>query len=291
MDDILPELVEDFERVSKEIGSELYRGKNTVGIYDVLKAHYLIVDKFAREGEGIGGVGPRDVNLLHSTLSRQVTGFSGRQKWQGDLDICATLFFGLVKNHAFYDGNKRTALLTLLFHLWKLGRVPTIKQKRLEQLALRTAMNQLALYNSYARFQKFKDRDVMFLSHFLHKNTRKQDRRTYMITYRQLDIILRKFNFKLANPSKNFIDVVREEEVLTWRKFRLERTLKETRVAHIPFPGMNKQVCTRDIKYVRKATGLTAKNGIDSAVFFKDADPLNVLVHQYGGVLRRLADK
>ncbi len=62
-----------------------------------------------------GGEGLRDEKLLESALSR------ARQKYTYEPDsslfgLAAGLSFGLVKNHAFVDGNKRVALtLGLVF--------------------------------------------------------------------------------------------------------------------------------------------------------------------------------
>jgi hypothetical protein len=32
---------------------------------------------------GIGGVGPRDLNLLHSAIYRQFISYGGKEKWLG----------------------------------------------------------------------------------------------------------------------------------------------------------------------------------------------------------------
>lgn len=112
MDLTIRELKEDFERWENEIGEDIYVSNKTIGIMDVLRAHYLIIDFFATEhGEGVGGVGPKNLGLLHSTLSRQFSGYDGKVKWKTDYEVCASLFWGLVKNHAFHDVNKRTAVL------------------------------------------------------------------------------------------------------------------------------------------------------------------------------------
>ena len=55
-------------------------------------------------------IGVRDLNLLGSAIGRQSASFGGKTKYTNPVDICATLFYGLVKNHSFSDGNKRTAL-------------------------------------------------------------------------------------------------------------------------------------------------------------------------------------
>jgi death-on-curing family protein len=139
MDYIAKDLSDEFLRLEKKIGPEIYDQDKCIGIYDVLKAHFLVVDFFAHNGEGVGGVGPRDINLLHSALNRQLCGYQGEKKWKTDFHLCATLFFGLIKDHPFYDANKRTAFLSLLFHLWKINRTPDIEQKEFERLAIRVA--------------------------------------------------------------------------------------------------------------------------------------------------------
>jgi len=42
---------------------------------------------------------------------------------------------------------------------------------------------------------------------------------------------------------------------------------------------------------VLSAAGLTAENGVDSDVFFKDADPTYELIREYRNPLIRLKDK
>ena len=99
---------------------EPYFGRDNIGIYEVLHAHFLLIDFFFKIGEGIGGIGPKDIKLLHSALGRQFVCFGGKSKWTNPIDICATLMFGLIKNHPFHDANKRTAFLVSMLHLQKL---------------------------------------------------------------------------------------------------------------------------------------------------------------------------
>lgn len=285
---IHPYLKEDLDRWVTRFGEDPFKGAKTLGIFDVLHAHYLIVDYFFKDGEGIGGIGPRDATLLGSTLGRQTSGYGDFSKWNDDLDICATLFFGLIKNHAFHDGNKRTAFLSLLYHLWIIGRVPDAKQKEFEVLALRVADNSLYQYKAYESFQKEHDPEVRFISHFLKRNTRKIDKRNYMITYRELDTCLQRFDFALKNPDKNGIDVVKIEQVK--QVFRAPE-ITEKRIGAIAFPGWTREVCKAEIDKIRKLTKLTPNHGIDSEVFFKGAFPLGVFIDRYKNLLERLADR
>lgn len=149
-------------------------------------------------------------------------------------------FFGLIKNHAFHDGNKRTALLVGLYHLYKIGRIPKVKQREFETLAVRTAGNRLDQYSDFSRY-KGDERVVKFLAQFFRKKTRIVDGRSYLVTYSQLNGILQRFKYCLANPSGNYIDVVREEEEV-WGLLRRKRRVVQRRVTQVGFPGWTKEV-------------------------------------------------
>ena len=66
-----------------------------------------------------GAAGLRDEGLLHSALERP------HNKWhyeQAELpELAAAYAFGLVKNHAFVDGNKRIAFMSMMIFLRKNG--------------------------------------------------------------------------------------------------------------------------------------------------------------------------
>jgi death-on-curing protein len=75
---------------------------------DVLQLH-----EDALEADG-GAAGLRDRGLLESAVHAPQASFGG-QWLVGDLfDMGATYMFHIACNHAFLDGNKRTALLATL---------------------------------------------------------------------------------------------------------------------------------------------------------------------------------
>lgn len=214
-----------------------------------------------------------------------------KSKWDHESQIIGTLFYGLVKNHAFRDGNKRTALLTLLFHLWLCGRTVSCPERELELLTVAVAENRLReRYSRYAKFEKRPDPEVNFLAWYIRKNTRLVDRTDFRITYRELQSILRNFNCELTDPKGNQIDVVRHEEQ-TVGVFKY-RTRKHTvRVCTAGFPGWKSQVSKSDLRRIRDELRLTVEYGIDSQVFFKGVTPVASFISTYHAVLRRLAYK
>ncbi|WP_374634542.1 type II toxin-antitoxin system death-on-curing family toxin [Ferrovibrio sp.] len=145
-----PQINAEYERAPAAIGDfcEL-EGKVYLKTSDVLRAHFQIANHFFLEGEGLGGIGPRDYGLLNSAIHRQAVSFEGTTKWTNLFDIAATLFYGLIKNHAFHDANKRTAFLSVLYQLHENGWCPSVSEKDFEDFTVEVADNQLGKYPRY----------------------------------------------------------------------------------------------------------------------------------------------
>lgn len=288
--ELTPEIRKEYERWLKKIGNDdPYSGPNFISIHEVIKAHFLIVDYFYQENEGLGGIGPKSLPLLHSAVSRQYVGFGHKDKWTDPLDICATLFYGLIKNHPFHDANKRTAFLVSLYHLQKLNRIPTVSQKAFEKFTVDVAEDLYAVKTLGSKhISKGSDEEISNISRFFKRNTRKLDKRYYAITYNQLDTILHKYNFLLENPIDNHIDIVRIDR----RKNILGKVSeKHIKIGQVCFPSWKSIVGKGAIHTVREVTRLTPENGYDSQAFYGDADPLPSLLAHYEKPLKRLADK
>jgi len=124
-------------------------------------------------------------------------------------------------------------------------------------------------------FEGQEDADVRYIAHYIRTCTRKSDKKDYIVTYRELDSLLRRFGFELRNPHANTIDVV---EIDTGK-----------RICNIGCHGPSRQVAKPVIKYVRQETGLDFLSGCDSGAFFKGEEPINNLLAKYYEPLERLA--
>lgn len=266
-----------------------YTQNGNIGIRDVLRAHFLVVDYFYDIGSGIGGVGPKEPDLLHSAVYRQFTGFDGKDKWETSYERCATLLFGLVKDHPFHDANKRTALLILLYFLNKTNRTPTANQSDLEDFIVDIAEDKLKKYRRHQTLKlKTDDPEIYFIADYLRRNSRTVDKQNHTITYKELDLRLRDFGYCLSNPHNNFIDVCRTEISRGFFGFGKGKTTLD-KVAQIGFPGWKRQVGKGAISTVRKKTKLVPDKGVDSESFYRGTDPLYTLIAEYSGPLERLA--
>lgn len=153
---------------------------------DVLKAHYILADYFTDESSGIPAekmlAGLRSPNLLYSAICRQTVSFNNHQKYTDPFDICATLFFGLTKDHPFHDGNKRTALLVLIKQLTEFGYYPNETITTFEKLVESVASSEIE--NNYAKiYKKFKKRDdpiIYTIAFILRRITTKRNRTLHL---------------------------------------------------------------------------------------------------------------
>jgi len=279
-------IFEEYSRWKRDIGSyDPYFSSLTIGVHEVLQAHFLLIDFFNKIGEGVGGVGPKNINLLYSALGRQFTEFGGKPKWINSIDVCSTLIFGLIKNHPFHDANKRTSFLVSILHLQKIGRTPTLPDIDYEDFFVDIASNNLKKYTHVDEKLDFQDQDVCIsiISRFLKRHTRQIDLRSKVVTYNVLSKLLSHRGFELQNPRHNRIDVVRVKDsdgnILSNSK----------RVAKIGFRSWSSQASMKDIEILREATKLDAAHGYDAQSFFNGLqDPLS-LIKKYREPLKNLA--
>ena len=81
---------------------------------DVVEVHEHLTRLFEQEADPISPPGLKNEGLLESACSRPHTGIGDHDKYPTTELKLAALFHSLTKNHPFHNGNKRTALATLL---------------------------------------------------------------------------------------------------------------------------------------------------------------------------------
>ena len=86
-----------------------------------------------------GKDGIRDENLLESALEAPSQSFGGEELFPGTQAKAARLCYGLVKNHAMVDGNKRIGAHAMLVFLALNGYELAYSQKELSDIILDVA--------------------------------------------------------------------------------------------------------------------------------------------------------
>mgnify|MGYP005754986543 CR=1 FL=1 len=157
-----------------------------INVSDILQAHYILADYFTDESSGVPAekmlAGLRSSNLLYSAICRQTVSNGNKFKYTNPLAICATLFFGLTKDHPFHDGNKRTALLVLIKQLTEYGYYPIQSINAFESLVESVAESSLPTkYGKiYKKFKKYDDPVVETIAFELKRITEKKDRSLHL---------------------------------------------------------------------------------------------------------------
>ena len=86
-----------------------------------------------------GNVGIRDEGMLDLALNNPFQSFGGKELYPGIQAKAARLCFGLVKNHAMLDGNKRLGAHVMLVFMELNGYELSYSQKELSDVILALA--------------------------------------------------------------------------------------------------------------------------------------------------------
>lgn len=103
----------------------------------IIAIHSLLI------GETGGSDGLRDVGRLESVVATQTQDVFGTELYKTAYEKAAALMRGIIGDHPFVDGNKRTGILAALTFLDINGRTASFKQKEVEDFAVRVAVDHL----------------------------------------------------------------------------------------------------------------------------------------------------
>ena len=103
-----------------------------------------------------GAAGIRDETLLESAVAAPQASMMGQPLISDAIEIAAAYLFYICKNHAFVDGNKRTALAACLVFLEENGFLPNrrLAINEWEQFVLDVAASQLDRAATTRRLRK-----------------------------------------------------------------------------------------------------------------------------------------
>ena len=106
-----------------------------VTVLEVEYLAYSLARQFMTWDEPIPDFGSRFSNILESCLATPFQTFSGNPLYSGLIEKASILFYLMVKNHPFKNGNKRIATTTLLLFLSKNNKWVTVDPAQLYRFA------------------------------------------------------------------------------------------------------------------------------------------------------------
>lgn len=291
------QLLAQYELYHKQYADIPEISKPLMNVSDVLRAYFILADYFSdstAEHAETMLCGIRDMNLMISALGRQVVQFSGNMKYQQPLEICATLFYGLVKNHAFADGNKRTALLTLLYQLDCYGFMPVAPQREFEMLVVAVAANNVQ--NKYAKVWKRipkqhlndnADSIVWVITNLLRKMTARKDHTFHIdVPAREFIAAMQQVGGCTCHIEGDRIKVQRRIVKTRW----FGKSTEEVRTCMIPFRGDTRPITAKTTREALDKLDLYDQFPSYQS-FVAGTDPRYMLINKFEGPLRRLKDK
>ena len=257
----------------------------------VERIHFALVRDFAQAADPINPAGLRSQDTLESACFRPHTSLSGTLKYRTKEAAIAALFHSLVQNHPFHNGNKRTALVSLLASLEGNGLFPesTCTQDSLFKLVLQVAQHRIAGKQRRDR----DDREVQAIAKWLCDHFRPIEKQEYVLPWRKLERILRRFDCELPTPRPgNRRDIHRTVELPTTTSIlgRQRRAKKKQLFTQVAYTDGGRDVGIEVVKRIRQDLHLDTEHDVDSRLFYtKASSETDGFVTEYWRVLRRLA--
>jgi len=106
-----------------------------ITVAEVEYTAFKLAEKFMTWDEPIPDFGSRFSYILESCLNQPFVRFSKKDLYRGLEGKCGILFYLLIKNHPFQNGNKRIAIMCMLYFLYKNGKWIYISNDRLYRFA------------------------------------------------------------------------------------------------------------------------------------------------------------
>ncbi len=273
---------------------------------DVKNIHFALVEHFVLNDDPINPPGVRSPDLLHSAVERQRVGWKGYLKYIDPRDVAATLVYGIVLDHPFHNGNKRTGLVVGLAHLERNGYMPKpdVKERDIYKMILGVAQHLPAEEWGVRSFAKRAqvlpgrlhdpDAEVSSLGQWFRRNMRVAEKKDRSIRFHVLKKLLRRHSVVFGSPDRSYIDVFIEEETVSSGFLGLGPSSKKIvrrKVGQIKFDGESAMVPVNTVRLVRQMCSLRPEDGVDARVFYDLEAKVDHLLCQYQHVLRRLANR
>jgi len=247
---------------------------------EVLGIHYALVKDFCRQNDPIIPPGPMNEAIIGSAVFRQHTSIGSESKYPSVEMSAAALLHSLVHDHPFHNGNKRTALVSMLVLLDENNLMITCGEDDLFKFVLRLAQHRIV-----DGLADRSDREVLVISEWIKTNTRPIERGDRPIAFRKLRPILIKYGCRLEHSTAG-------SNIKITRTIAGGGLLKRPKVltTNISYGGDGRDVLVPTLNKIRAELFLDEEHGIDSAAFYANLPfATDEFIVKYRKILHRLA--
>ena len=256
------------------------REVRSLAVEEVLGIHYALVQDFHNQSDPITPPGPRNDHIIGSAVFRQHTSIGGELKYPSVEMSAAALLHSLVHDHPFHNGNKRTALVSMLVLLDENNLMLTCGEEDLFKFVLRVAQHKIV-----DDIADLSDGEVLTISEWIKTNTRTIERGDRPIAFRKLRPILMKYGCTLDHSAGG-------------RNVKITRTVAgggllrrlKVLITNISYGGAGRDVLVPTLNKIRVDLHLDEEHGIDSAAFYADLPfATDEFIIKYRKLLHRLS--
>ena len=243
---------------------------------DIANIHWVLVNDFRQSKDPIDPPGVRDQSLLESAAHRPKTALGATDKYPTAAMACAALLHSIVQNHAFHNGNKRTALVAALVFADKNGyrMRRTATEEKLYNLLLKVASHDLQ--NDAGETVQDSDAEVLCIAKWIHGHLRVVEKQEHPVKWKKFRQMLNGYNCNFNVLPGNKINIEREVDGRPlWTQVAYRREGAEVEV--------------NTVKKVRQDLELGEEHGYPSDIFYEQGKKIPEFINKYRTLLRRLA--
>lgn len=243
-----------------------------ITVEEALSVHDFLANHYDSSDDPISPRGVKDIGLLESAINRPFASAGQKDAYPTIMDKAAALFHGVISNHCFYNGNKRTALLLTMCFLDSNGYwVDKCGDEELFEFTKKVAAHEVTA-NRVDEIKKIKE--------FFKKNSRRSNNVDKPLSYLELSRLLHDAGFSLCDRG-DYINVESNKTGKLMTKI-LKKGCSGVESYDPPY-----------IRKLRKKLGLTSTNGWDSVRFYQNCrgltDNIGNLLRLRGAVMDWLA--
>jgi death-on-curing protein len=247
--------------------------------------------------------GVKNFGMLDSAVSRQTTGSGNYYKYPDASSNAATLVYGIIKNHAFHNGNKRAGLLALIKHLYVNGNVisPALDSKELYEILVAIADSKIPeFYSKHVKKYRFirtkKERktndwdletQLRFLAFWIKRNSKpKELTNKGEIKISTLKKVLDNKNIQMNQNGSNLeVYIEKENKFLGFLSLGTKKIMKK----NYSLGNSRSTIGKTTLNVLRNDFKLTKKNGIDDTFFYDEDAFLDSEIKTYKKIIYQLS--
>ena len=241
---------------------------------DIAKIHWVLVDDFKQSKDPIDPPGVRNQGLLESAAHRPMTALGLTDKYPTVAMAGGALLHSIVLNHAFHNGNKRTALVSTLVFLDRNGYRVAATEEELYDLLLKVASH--GLQDPEGNAVQSSDAEMRCIATWLFgrlRTVQRQERSPKWNKFRQI----------LTGYGCEF-------QVLRGNKMNISRVVGgETLRTQVAYRSNGTEAEINTVKKVRRDLKLDEEHGYPSDIFYRQDTKIPGFINEYRTLLRRLA--